>query len=144
VLERQHDKCGCGCGRDFFVGPGTEPKFDHRPALGVRAIRDDGSDWIPAQHDPDFICALLQECHDKRTFGPSKATSRGGDVGEIARLKRILKKREERESAPRRDRRKKPKRKMASRGFSKQKRKMSSRCKSNTKPLRSRKNWFRP
>ena len=93
ILERQRDKCACGCRRDFFVGPGTEPKFDHRPPLAMRAINADGNEWAPHQHDAGYIHALLQECHDKRTFRTSKATTRGGDLAEIARGKRIAKKR---------------------------------------------------
>lgn len=65
-------------------------RWDHRPPLATRAIRDDGSDWEPAQQDPRYIDALTKACHDARTYrGRSGATSLGSDAHAIAKMRRL-------------------------------------------------------
>ena len=62
----------------------SEIDWSHEPALGLRAIRDDGTDWSPAQHDPDFIFIRKSPEHDHITFknngtGRGDLTAHGGE-----------------------------------------------------------------
>lgn len=81
-----HDKCGVKLPAD---GLGLV-EYQHFPALQSRAIADDGEDWIPAQHDPDFILAELTACHKRETnTGRSGATRLGSDRHAINKVKWI-------------------------------------------------------
>jgi len=55
-------------------------EFDHRPPLALRAIADDGSDFVPAQLDPDYIAALHPDAHRAKT---------SEDQTRIAKAKRL-------------------------------------------------------
>lgn len=66
----------------------SEIDWSHEPALGLRAIRDDGTDWSPAQHDPDFIFIRKSPEHDHITF-KNNGTGRG-DLTAIAHVKRTV------------------------------------------------------
>lgn len=48
---------------------GDDIRADHRPPLWQREVNADGTDYIPAQLDPDFIQILHPKCHDRLTFG---------------------------------------------------------------------------
>lgn len=64
VLERQKDKCAeCGLELDRTI------QWDHRPAIFLRAVNVEGTDYHPPQNDPDFLEALHKRCHLKRTVG---------------------------------------------------------------------------
>lgn len=68
--------------------------FDHRPALEARPYDTGARDFIPPQFDPVHIFAIRKAKHDERTFGRKEGaektvTTRGSDVGERARARKI-------------------------------------------------------
>lgn len=68
--------------------------FDHRPALEQRPYDTEAGDFIPPQNDPAFIEAIRKGTHGHRTFGRKEGaektvTTRGSDIGEAARARRI-------------------------------------------------------
>lgn len=78
--------------------------WDHSPPLGLRAVVD--GVMTPAPNDPHHLRPMSQADHARQTFGPSKATSAGGDIHAIAKVKRLNG-----------ETKKKPKRAWASRKF---------------------------
>lgn len=89
VLERQGDRCA-HCRAELFTSPATAPVFDHSPPLALRPVNDAGDDFVPPQHSIAHLHAICADpCNKLKTFGHSRATTRGGDVTEIARTKRI-------------------------------------------------------
>jgi len=57
-------------------------QFDHRPALVNRPVNEAGTDYVPAQLDPEHIDPLHMKCHDTRTNGPGgekRITTAGSD-----------------------------------------------------------------
>ncbi|WP_449411041.1 hypothetical protein [Methylobacterium komagatae] len=71
-------------------------QFDHRPALVNRPVSDDGSDYVPAQLDPEYIEPLHLKCHDTRTNGPGgekRITTAGSDKHVAAKTKRLAEQR---------------------------------------------------
>ena len=69
-------------------------ELDHDPALTNRPYDTKAGDFIPPQHDPDFIFLREAASHDEKTFGrkagaAKTVTTRGSDVGERARTKDI-------------------------------------------------------
>lgn len=116
--------------RALGLKPG-EINWSHEPALELRPINDDGSDWKPGQHDPDYLFLRSKPEHDRITF-KDNGTGRG-DLTAIAHTKRLVKRQQEHgariaarvygEPAPVT----RPKRKIASRGFSPGHRKLQSR-----------------
>lgn len=106
-------------------------QFDHFPALGLRDVDPETRKYIPDQHDPEYLQWLYHRTHDIKTRGRG-ATTRGSDIGEMTKTRKLVKKRKERERAaaeraaieageepPPPSRRIKPKRRMQSRGFDK-------------------------
>jgi 5-methylcytosine-specific restriction endonuclease McrA len=94
LYARQNGLCKCGAA--LFKG---KYHIDHAVAL-VRG----GTDTLD---NKQLLCI---PCHKAKTFHPrSKATTLGSDIGEAAKTKRLIRKRE----------RPKSKRKMQSRGFRK-------------------------
>lgn len=98
------------------------PQLDHDPALGLRERTPDGG-YIPHEHDPDYLVWRDAEEHAVKTRG-NGATTAGSDVGRIAKVRRIIRKREQSQQErmmaawPCEElRRAKPKRKIQSRGF---------------------------
>lgn len=87
VCERMGGKCPCGCGQLVSWRPKTDTHFDHEPALRLRDILPDGSDYSPAQHDPKYIDARCSASHRRKTSGTG-ATTAGTDVGKIKKLRR--------------------------------------------------------
>lgn len=84
VGNRQHWVCKCGCGTEIAVG---KVHWDHEPALRLRDISPDGSDYIPPQNDPDYLDALCPVAHRAKTSGTGASTA-GTDVGKIAKERR--------------------------------------------------------
>jgi hypothetical protein len=114
ILARSGKCRACGETLD-----GSPLRFDHRPPLEERRINRRKTDFIPKQHDPDCIEAIHEDCHDHRTFGrkpgaTKTVTTVGSDVHRAAKLRRMKKP-------------KKATRKIQSRGFSKQRRKLQGR-----------------
>jgi hypothetical protein len=106
--------------------------FDHDPALALRPWDDEKQDFIPPQHDPDYIVIRTEPAHDKKTNG-NDATSHGSDKHAIAKVdrvgeaeeafrRRLLAKADPDIEAPRR-----PRSRIPSRGFSRQRRPLRNR-----------------
>ena len=82
VLVRQGYRCA-ECKQTLLGGP---VDYDHRPALIMRPVNAEGTDYIPPQNDPDHIEALHpRPCHLRRSVGRAPgaektATSKGSDV----------------------------------------------------------------
>lgn len=87
VLIRQEGKCGCGCGHKLQHWKDTQ--FDHDPALALRPWSDKEEDTIPAANDPEHIVALRKDCHARKTNGAGTATTKGSDVHEFHRGRRL-------------------------------------------------------
>lgn len=71
-------------------------QFDHRPAIINRPVNEDGTDYVPAQLDPEFIEPLHIDCHDIRTNGPGgekRITTAGSDKHVAAKTKRLAEQR---------------------------------------------------
>jgi hypothetical protein len=86
------------------IAKGDE-EYDHRPPLGLRLNDPEFPDekdprhYIPNANDPAFIFLkhgkkTVEDCHKKRTFGDGPQR---GDVTEIARTKKGLRKRAEKD-----------------------------------------------
>ena len=79
---------------------GLNPKkveWDHEPALALRQINEDGTDYIPPQHDPRYITPREKVDHDIKTTGrkgESKNSRNGnGDQQRIAKVRKQEKRR---------------------------------------------------
>lgn len=82
------------------LGSTAETEFDHRPPLCDRPWIEDKQDYNPPQLDPAFIEALHCDCHLWRTSGRKPGaevttSTRGSDVGELARTASIIEAQEE-------------------------------------------------
>ena len=91
VMARQNRHCA-EC-RTIFT---TDDKvqYDHRPAIIMRPINVDGTDYHPPQNDPDFIDALHKNCHLKRTVGripgaEKTITVKGSDAWLAAKFRKL-------------------------------------------------------
>jgi hypothetical protein len=79
---------------------GLDPKTaecDHDPALGRRVINEDGTDFVPPQHDPRYLRWREKQQHRVKTSGrkgTSKLSIGMGDIQEIKKADRILKEQE--------------------------------------------------
>ena len=90
VLSRQDGRC-LGCG-DQFTSELAE--MDHRPSLIMRPVNAAGTDYEPPQLDPDYLEALCEECHQKRTTGRKPGaertpTTKGSDVWLAKKFRRL-------------------------------------------------------
>lgn len=90
VLVRQA-RCSV-CGEKLEALDSTE--FDHRPPLVMRPYDEERGEFDPPQNDPDHIYAVHVDCHLHLTTGrkpgaQKTVTTRGSDVGEAARSRRI-------------------------------------------------------
>ena len=76
-----------------LLGLPPDVEWDHCPALQLRPIRPDGTDWEPGQHDPAHLEPLTKAAHLLKTTGRkglSKLSITGnGDVSRIAKGKRL-------------------------------------------------------
>lgn len=71
-------------------------QFDHRPALVNRPVNEDGTDYVPAQLDAEYIEPLHLDCHDQRTNGPGgekRITTAGSDKHVAAKTRRLAEQR---------------------------------------------------
>ena len=83
VVARQEFVCaGRKCPAPVHWSPRTRTAFDHSPALRLRDLTPDGTEYSPHQHEPSHIDALCPECHDLKTRGAG-ATTAGTDIGKI-------------------------------------------------------------
>lgn len=88
----QNGLCGCRkrCGVKLPPDGKGLVEYQHEPALALRAVSWDGSDYEPPQHDPRYIFAELKDCHKTETYHPrSKATSLGSDRHAIDKTRRL-------------------------------------------------------
>jgi hypothetical protein len=92
VLINQEGRCK---ETDEKLGDIKNVRFDHRPPVWNRKYDPVANDTVPSVNDPNFIEAIASEIHDRRTFGRGGST-RGSDVGESSRHRRIEKKRTKR------------------------------------------------
>lgn len=91
VLRRQRAHCA-ECRRPLWPSESTE--YDHRPAIILRTVNAAGTDYEPAQNDPDFIEALHSDCHQERTTGRKPGaertiTTKGSDIGLKSKFARL-------------------------------------------------------
>lgn len=91
VCERQGFVCACGCNAPVHWRPRSESVFDHIPALRLRDVLPDNSDYSPGQHDSKYLQALSKPCSDLKTF--KKHGADFSDLTKIARERRREKKR---------------------------------------------------
>lgn len=83
--------------RRFGLRP-EDVQYDHNPALELRPINELTGDTIPPANDPAYIDMLLIEEHKVKTFGRGgerRITTADGDIGKIAKVKRVSAKQEE-------------------------------------------------
>lgn len=129
LLIVQEGKCK-RCGQS--LGSWKDTQFDHNPALQARLWCSETKNTIPPANDPDHIEAVHVECHKVKTtgrHGESRLSIRRGDAQEIAKTRRLERRRIEeaqrRLLAPseRQPERAKPKAKIPSRPFQKREKK---------------------
>jgi 5-methylcytosine-specific restriction endonuclease McrA len=119
VLDRQKYHCA-HCRALFLMDDDIE--FDHRPALEQREVNEDGTDYVPAQLDPNFIDGLHDPCHLHRTVGrvpgaEKTVTTKGSDAWRAAKFRKLEGKNKPKFHRP-----------IRSRGFGKQSRPFSKRA----------------
>jgi len=109
-----------------------EVQFDHDPALGIRPWNDEKQDFVPPQHDPEWIVIRRKPEHGNKTNGGA-ATSYGSDKHAIAKIDRVseaeeaFRRRLLAKSDPDIDAPERPRSRIPSRGFSRQHRPLRSR-----------------
>jgi hypothetical protein len=95
VVLKQEGKC-FRCGEKLAELANTQ--FDHVPALQSRIWCEELNDTVPPANSIENIEALHKDCHSAKTTG-RKGTSRlsliGGDAQEIAKTRRLERKRTE-------------------------------------------------
>lgn len=69
-------------------------EWDHNPPLAMRAIDPETGDFIPHQHDPEFLEPMLPEQHAEKTHG-KKGVAGSGDISRISKAKRLAEQEEE-------------------------------------------------
>jgi len=92
VLVRQHHRCA-ECGKRFDFNE-DKIEYDHRPAIIMRSVNVEGTDYHPPQNDPEHIDALHKGCHLRRTVGrlpgaEKTATTKGSDAWLAAKFRKI-------------------------------------------------------
>ena len=68
-------------------------EWDHNPALAMRPLNADQTDYEPAQLDPRYIRPMSGQEHKDKTFGNHVPLS--GDVSVAAKIKRVERKNRE-------------------------------------------------
>lgn len=91
VLLRQNFHCAA-CKTIFTEQDKIE--FDHRPAIILRSVNVDRTDYHPPQNDPVYIDALHAACHLQRTVGrlpgaEKTVTTKGSDAHLAAKFRRL-------------------------------------------------------
>lgn len=92
VRKKQSGLCGCRkrCGTVLPPDGKGLVQYQHEPALELRLVEDDDSDWIPPQHSVQHLFAELKACHQlETTGGRSGATSLGSDRHNIDKTRRL-------------------------------------------------------
>jgi hypothetical protein len=92
---RAGDRCA-SCGQKLGDIEGLQ--FDHVPALGLRAWNETERDTVPPANDPEHLIPRHIKCHEQKTTGrkgESKLSKVGGDISEIAKLRRLTRKQED-------------------------------------------------
>jgi hypothetical protein len=118
--------------RQLGFAKGERVDFDHDPALALREWDREKQNFVPPQHDPEYVVIRTEPAHDKKTNG-NGATSYGSDKHAIAKVdrvgeaeeafrRRLLAKSDPDIEAPRR-----PRSRIPSRGFSRQHRPLRNR-----------------
>lgn len=95
VVMRQDGRCK-NCGQKLQEW--RETQFDHRPPIQMRSWSDELQDTLPAANDVEYIEALHKDCHKVLTTGrqgESKLSKRGGDISDVAKLRRLTRKEED-------------------------------------------------
>lgn len=87
VFERQDGICQCGCKTEIWTGRKCNVEWDHMPALRLRNINRDGTDYDPPQNDPRYLVARCKDSHAIKTRGAG-ATTAGTDIGAIKKERR--------------------------------------------------------
>lgn len=85
--------CCLSCGKK--LGKWTDTQFDHVPALQLRGWDEVAHDTIPPANDPGSIHAIHKDCHAVKTHGrkgESRLSKSGGDISEVAKLRRLTSK----------------------------------------------------
>lgn len=81
----------------MLFGGRPQIQWDHNPALGLRAVNDEGTDYVPAQLDYRYIEPVRVADHARKTtgrMGASKLSITGnGDASRIAKAERLEKRR---------------------------------------------------
>ncbi|MGE5510296.1 MAG: hypothetical protein ACM31O_03480 [Bacteroidota bacterium] len=95
VLIRQEGRCTACRGK---LGAWSDVNFDHDPALALRGWNEYEGDTVPPANDPNYIFAKHKTCHGIKTFGAG-ATTRGSDIHELHRGRRLARKQAEHEAA---------------------------------------------
>ncbi len=75
------------CLRLLGIDP-ADVQWDHAPALELRPVNDDGTDFDPPQHSAAHIQPLSRAAHAAKTNGPAHDKSQS-DKGRIAHTKRL-------------------------------------------------------
>lgn len=98
----------------------SDINWSHEPALGLRAINEDGTDYDPPQHDPEYIFIRTKVQHSHIT-NKNNGTGRS-DKGAIAHVRHLTEAQEEtrRRILARNEGEPKPKSRWAKRKFQKQ------------------------
>lgn len=115
--DNQGNVCPCGCGTPVWKDAKrtkSAVEWDHVPALRLRDINEDGTDYIPPQNDPRYLVGRCRQSHRKKTSGTG-ATTAGTDTGYI--------KKERKRNKPPKRKASWPKRKMQSRNTFEKRRK---------------------
>jgi hypothetical protein len=102
VVARQFGLCKCGCKEMVYAERGRGTHFDHEPALILRDIHIDGTDYLPPQHSVPHLDAYAHISHARRKTCGMGASTAGSDTGK-------------RKKERKRDKPDKPKRKWGSR-----------------------------
>lgn len=85
AARRQNGVCPCGCGTPVWKdAKETKPnlQLDHDPALRLRDVNEEWTDYIPAQLDPAYLVWRCADSHGAKTRGRG-ATTAGTDAGKI-------------------------------------------------------------
>ena len=95
VKERQHHRCAeCGLPLSALYRGADRTEYDHRPAIIMRSVNVEGTDYHPPQNDPDHLDALHRLCHLRRTVGrlpgaEKTATTKGSDAWLAAKFRKL-------------------------------------------------------
>lgn len=85
LYRKQDGKCA-GCGAELELFKPRAVHADHNPALTIRPLNEEGTDYDPPQLDPDHIDLVGYECcHKEKSKGD---TTRGAKVKRLQNPKK--------------------------------------------------------